>query len=454
MDKTIFRAYDIRGIYPTQINKDFAYQLGKAFGTIIKEKGQKFTVIGYDNRETSKPIFKSLSQGINDTGIDVINLDLCTTPMYYFAWHHLKAQSGIMITASHNPKEYNGFKLSFNGIYNAHGEQIEDFRDFIYKKKFAEGSGVVKQYNIKPPYLKYLFKDLQFGERKLKVVFDAGNGTATAVIQDVLNLMNIDYIPLYFESDPDFPNHHPDPSVPKNMLDLSQTVIKEKADVGFAYDGDADRIGMVNEKGEIIEADKIMIIVVRNIIDNLKDKRILFDVKCSKALEDEIKKLGGIPILSRTGNSYLRAAVARENIKFAGEFSGHIFFNDRFLGYDDSIYASLRIIEILSNTPKKCSELLAGINHYYSTEEIKVKTPDKIKFKIIDEITKIGKMSNHEVITLDGCKVIYEDGFALIRASNTGPNITVRFEALTEKRLNELKDYWLDELHKLLKKIS
>jgi len=454
MDKTIFRAYDIRGIYPSQINEDFVYKFGQAFGTRIKEEGQTFTVIGYDNRESSKPLFESLSKGINASGVDVICLGFCTTPMYYFSWHHLKAKSGIMITASHNPKEYNGLKFSFNGIYNAHGQEVVAFYDYIVEGNFAIGSGKTTFYDIKQDYLNCIFKNIHFGKRKLKAVFDVGNASGSVVIKDVLEQLNIDYIPLYFESDPNFPNHHPDPSVPKNLVDLINTVKQEKADVGFALDGDADRIGMVDENGQIIEADKIMIIAIRDILNNLKDKRILYDVKCSKTLEDEIIKLKGKPILSRTGNSYLRATIAKENILFGGEFSGHIFFNDKFLGYDDGIYVALRMLEILSKTNKKCSELLDGINHYYSTEELKIPADDNIKFKVINDLIHQAKGDNEDVIDIDGCKVIYDDGFALIRVSNTGPIITARFEGKTKKRRDELQDYWLEKTKALIKKYS
>jgi len=453
MEKSIFRAYDIRGIYPDQIDQDFAYQLGRGFGSIIKQKKQTFTVVGYDNRKSSVPLFESLCKGINDAGIDVINLGLVTTPMYYFAWHHLKARSGIMITASHNPQNYDGFKFSFNGIYNAHDQDIEDFYCFLTAKKFTSGKGNNEFYDIKPHYLNYLLKDINFGKRPLKVVFDVGNGTGAVVIKDFLDRLNIDYIPLFFESDPSFPNHQPDPSDYKTLNTLRETVKKEKADVGFALDGDADRIGMVDEKGDIISVDKIMIIIIRNILDNLDDKRILFDVKCSKALEDEIIKLGGTPVLSRTGNSYLRAAIANENILFGGEYAGHVFFNDRFLGYDDGLYVALRLMEILSNSNKKASELLAGINHYHTTPEIKIAAPDNIKFKVVEEIVSFAKTIEHQkLITIDGCKIIFNDGFALIRASNTGPNITLRFEASSQKQLEERKTFWSEKTKEFIKK--
>ena len=448
MDETIFRAYDIRGVYPSQVNEDMAYNLGRAFGTWIGNDGQEFTTIGYDNRDSSENLFAALSKGIMDSGIDVINLGLVTTPMYYFSWHFFKSKSGIMITASHNPKEYNGFKFSFNGQYNSHGQEIQDFKELIKSKNFNSGKGTCKKVDIKEHYMDFLLKDVEIGN--LDVVFDVGNGSGSIVIEDILKRLPIKYTPLFFESDPSFPNHHPDPSVPENLKDLSDKVLETGADVGFALDGDADRIGMVDELGNIIEPDKLMIIVIRDILEKIKDKRILFDVKCSKALEDEINKLGGIPVLSRTGNSYLRSAISKENILFGGEFSGHIFFNDKFLGYDDGIYASLRLMEIISRKKVPVSSLLKGINKYYSTEELKFKTEDSIKFSVIEKIKEVAEKEGLDVITLDGCKIIYEDGFALIRASNTGPNLTARFEAVSNEKLEEIRRKWSENIEKLI----
>ncbi|MDD4624126.1 MAG: hypothetical protein PHX40_02020 [Bacilli bacterium] len=266
----------------------------------------------------------------------------------------------------------------------------------------------------------------------------------------MFDLMDLAYIPLFTESDPNFPNHHPDPSVRENTKDLSETVIREKADVGFAYDGDADRIGVVDEKGELIPIDKYMIIILRNILNKLDDKRILYDVKCSKALEDEIDKLGGIKLCSRTGNSYLRAKIETEKIEFGGELSGHVFFNDRFPGYDDGIYASLRLIEILSNTDKKVSELLDGIEVYHSTDEIKMEINENKKQFLIRNLIEYCKEKKYNYLDIDGCKVIFDDGFALVRPSNTGPNITLRFEAKTENRLQEIQKEFENKIKEIL----
>jgi phosphomannomutase/phosphoglucomutase len=445
----IFRGYDIRGIFNDDLTVDVAYTIGQGFGTKLKRDNKTVTVIGYDNRKSSPILFEALSKGILDTGIDVINIGLVTTPMYYFALNLFKATSGIMITGSHNPKEYNGFKMTFNGIYNAYGEYIQEFKDLVKSLDFESGKGKLINENIEKRYVDYITSSIELGKYKPKVVVDCGNGTPSIIIKKVLDRLNIDYIPLYCESNPLYPNHHPDPSVEINLRDLKEKVLETRSDAGFAYDGDGDRVGLVDEKGNMVPADHIMIIVIRNIIDKLPDKRFLFDVKCSKALEDEINKLGGIPICYRTGNSYMRAKVVEDNILFAGELSGHIFFNDKFYGFDDGIYASLRLIEILSHTGKKVSELLEGINKYYSTNELKIETPDEIKFKKIDKITEYCKNKSYNVLTIDGCKVLFDDGFALIRASNTGPNITTRFEARTEERLKEIQDEFENIIHNI-----
>ncbi|MGI6329706.1 MAG: phosphomannomutase/phosphoglucomutase [Bacilli bacterium] len=449
INENIFRGYDIRGIYEKDLTIDVAYTIGLGFGTKLRKENKTTTIIGYDNRESSPILFEALAKGIIDTGIDVINLGLVTTPMYYYALTLFKANSGIMITGSHNPKEYNGFKMTFTGIYNAYGEYIKEFKDLVLRGNFLEGQGKIVKENIEERYLNYITSSIKLGDYQPKIVVDCGNGTPAIIIKKVLDKLNIDYYPLYCESDPNYPNHHPDPSVEKNLEALKNKVLELKADVGFAYDGDGDRVGMVDELGKTVPADHFMIIVIRNLINKIEDKRFLYDVKCSKAIEDEIIKLNGTPICYRTGNSYVRAKIYEEGIKFGGELSGHIFFNDKFHGFDDGVYSSLRMIEIISKENKAVSSLLEGISKYYSTEELKIKADDNIKFKQIEQVKEYCLEKNYNILTIDGCKVLFEDGFALIRASNTGPNITMRFEAKTETRLKEIKE----EFETLLKRL-
>ena len=454
INPNIFREYDIRGIYGNDITEEVAYTIGKSFGTYIKKLGFEKTVIGHDNRLSSPSLAKALIDGILKTGIDVINLGLVTTPIYYFAKYHLEIYSGIMITASHNPKEYNGFKMAFSKIGNAYGEQIIQFRDFTHALKFDHGKGTEIKLDLKSSYLKLLQNSVQLGDRKIKVVVDCGNGTGSVIIKDVLDTLPIEYELIYCESDGNFPNHHPDPSVAKNMIDLGKKVVELGYDFGIGIDGDADRVGIVDEKGNIIPTDLVMAIIYRHLFPTMNTKKALFDVKCSKALIDDLERLGIEPVMYRTGNSYTHMKMQEGNFDFGGEYSGHIFFRDKFPGFDDGIYGGLRIIEILSQTDKKISDLLEGIHKYYSTEEIKISVTEESKFDIVEKVKQYAVDKKYSVITLDGVRVTFDDGWALVRASNTGPNLTVRFEAISEKRLEELQNEFLNIINRFIEEIG
>ena len=450
INKLMFREYDIRGIYNEDIDEKVSYLIGRAFGSNLKKMGKTETLVGYDNRISSPIIEKNLIKGIIESGINVIRLGLVTTPMYYYAWDLLNIKSGVMITASHNPKEYNGFKFSYNGIHNAYGKDVYNLYDTIINKDFTNGNGTVIDKNIKQEYIKLLCEGIKLGKRNLKVVYDCGNGTTSIIAKDIFNNFSLEFIPLFAESNPEFPNHHPDPCVEENLADLKKKVLEVQADIGIAFDGDGDRVGVVDENGNMIEIDKYMIIIWRDIYNQVDNKRALYDIKCSKALEDELIKLGIEPVCYRTGNSYTKAMSVEKDFPFAGEYSGHVFFRDKFPGYDDGIYAGLRIIEILSKTDKKLSELLKGINKYYSTKELKIKVDDEIKFQIVNEVKKYCIEKKYNILTIDGVKVIFDDGSAVIRASNTGPNITMRYEAKTEERLEEIKEEFTNLLNKLI----
>jgi len=444
INPNIFREYDLRGIYPEDITEDVAYTLGKSFGTYIKQFGHEKTVVGHDNRLSSPSLSEALIKGILETGIDVINLGLVTTPMYYFAKYHLEIYSGIMITASHNPKEYNGFKMSFSKVGNAYGEQIQAFREFTHALNFDEGKGTEIKLDLKNSYLKLLKNSVDFGNRKIKIVVDCGNGTGSIIIKDVLEMLPIEYELLYSESDGNFPNHHPDPSVASNMVDLGNKVRELKYDFGIGIDGDADRVGIVDENGKVIPTDLVMAIIYRYLYPNMKNKKALFDVKCSKALIDDLEEQGIEPVMYRTGNSYTNMKMQEGDFDFGGEYSGHIFFRDKFPGFDDGIYGGLRMIEILSHSDKNFSDLLEGIHEYYSTEEIKIAVTDETKFDIVEKVKEYALSKNYSIITLDGVRVSFDDGWALVRASNTGPNLTVRFEAISEERLMELQNEFIN----------
>ena len=449
LNKLMFREYDIRGIYGTDIDEEVSYHIGRAYATRLLSLGKNKMIVGYDNRASSPIIEENLVKGLTEGGVDVVRLGLVTTPMYYYAWDKLNIKCGIMITASHNPKEYNGFKMSYNGIHNCFGKDVIDLYYIIKNNIYSEGKGTITNVNIKQDYINMINSHIDLGNNKLKVVYDCGNGTTSIVAPEIFKSDSIEYIPLFAESDPNFPNHHPDPSVPENLKKLSEKVIETQADLGIAFDGDGDRVGAVYEKGNIITIDKFMIIIWRDIYNKVNIKKGFYDVKCSKAVEDELNRLGIEPVCTRTGNSYTKKISVEGNYPFGGELSGHLYFRDRFIGTDDGIYAGLRLVEILSKTNKKVSQLLDNIPIYYSTPEGKIKVEDSKKEQIINRVEEYCKNKKYNILTIDGVKVLYEDGFAVVRKSNTGPNITTRYEAKTKERLEEIKEEFDNLVNKL-----
>ena len=441
MNKDIFREYDIRGTYPTEINEEVAYKVGRSYGSYLREKYNIDTcVVGHDNRLSSESLTKKLIKGIKDSGTNIMYYGLITTPMHYFS-RKSNNFPGIMVTASHNPKDDNGFKFSFDKDVNARGDMIKDFTDYTFEGKFLNGSGEQVLMDIEKDYLAFMKKNTFMGPRKIKVVFDPGNGTASIIIKKVIDLFD-NIIPIYIndESDGSFPNHHPDPAVEENMEQLKEAVKTNKADLGIAFDGDGDRIGIIDEKGNYIPTDKFMIIIIRSLIKTSECKKYLYDVKCSKSLEDEIIKLKGDPFCYRTGASFTEYGVISNNLEFGGEFSGHVFFNDRGLEFGSAIYAGLRLIEILSNCDSSINDLLKGINIYQSTPEIKVPVSEAQKFEIVEKVKKYCEDNNYNIIDIDGVRVTFENGWALVRASNTGPNLTLRFEAKDTSTLKKIQD--------------
>ena len=450
LNKNIFREYDIRGIYGKDIDDEVSYLIGKAFGTKLRRLGKDTTIVGYDNRYSSPVIEKNLVDGIRDTGVNVVRLGLVTTPMYYFAWDYLNIHCGVMVTASHNPKDDNGFKFSYNGIHNAYGDSTTELYHMIVNKDFIQKEqGTIKNVDIKQQYLSMITSSIELGENKIKVVYDCGNGTTSIIADDVFNYFNdkIDLVPLFNISDSNFPNHHPDPAVEENLTKLKEKVLEEKADVGIAFDGDGDRVGVITREGKFLSIDKYMILVWRDLVHKDVPKKTFYDVKCSLALKEELDTLGVENEFYRTGNSYTKAKSVEGDYPFSGELSGHVFFRDKFPGYDDGIYAGLRLIEILTNTNQSIEELLVGIPVYESTPEIKIATSDDIKFDVVDKVRKYCEEKKYKTLLVDGVKVFFSDGTALVRASNTGPNLTVRFEAKTMDRLNEIKDEFINVIN-------
>lgn len=460
INPNIFRGYDIRGIYGDDLDENVVYTIGLAYAKYIKKNGYNRCVVGRDNRSSSLPLSEALIKGILEgEEIEVIDIGLVTTPMYYYAQIFLNdgknIMPGIMITASHNPKEYNGLKISLDDFGNACGKMIEDFRDYVFSNakeeidNIRDTKGTVRKVDIRQGYLDLVKKSVDINGKKIKAVVDTANGTASIIAEEMYNMFKdkIELIPLYIESDPEFPNHHPDPSVEENNKDLKKAVIENHADVGIGIDGDGDRVGIIDENGKMIFADYYAIIVWRYLMDKVQNKKALFDVKCTKSLADEVTKLGGEPVCYRTGNSYMKAKMREGDFAFGSELSGHVWFRDKWPNIDDGLYAGLRLIEILSNTGKTITELLEGINKYYSTPEIKIVSTDDEKFKVIEGVKEYCINKGYKINDIDGVRAEFGNGWALVRASNTGPNITARFEGKTEEDMKKIEE----EFMKLLK---
>jgi len=445
MKEEIFKAYDIRGKYPTDINEDVAYIIGKSYGSYLQKYfGKRKCVIGHDNRISSDSLTKSLTKGLLESGINVIDYGLITTPMHYYS-RYLEKTFGIMVTASHNPKDDNGFKFSFDELANARGDDIVDFKKFTLKGEFLSGYGILEKRSIKDAYLKYLKDNVWMGDRPLKVVIDAGNGVTTTIMKDAHKMFsNLDVTYICDECDGTFPNHHPDPAVEENMEMLKKMVKELHADIGIGYDGDGDRLGIIDDLGNMIMADMYLIVAIRSMISSVSNKTFLCDVKCSKALTDEITKLGGEVFMSRTGTSFTEASTKEKNYPLGGELSGHIFFNDRGPEVCSAIYAGLRFLEILSKTNLKFHELLDGITKYYSTPEIKIPVKEEEKFRIVNEVLEYVKKKDYHYVDIDGVRIEFDSSWALVRASNTGPNLTLRFEATTMDELEKIKKEFTD----------
>jgi phosphomannomutase/phosphoglucomutase len=432
----IFREYDIRGVVDKDLTPDIVRTLGQGFGTHMARLGKRELVVGRDGRLSSKTFEEVLIEGLISTGCDIINIGLCPTPVYYFSIFHLNKDGGMTVTGSHNPPEFNGFKVSV-GKSTIFGEEIQNLRRLIEKGEFAVGKGSISPEEIIRPYQDYIKKNILI-EKKMKVVIDAGNGTAGVVAGPLLRELGCEVEELYCEVDGRFPNHFPDPTIPGNLKDLIDRVKKNQADVGIGYDGDADRIGVVDEQGNIIWGDQLMILFSREILKDEKGSTFVAEVKCSQNLFNDIEKHGGRAIMWRTGHSLIKEKMKEEKAALGGEMSGHIFFAHRYFGYDDAIYASCRLIELLSKTDKRLSQLLSDVPKTFITPEIRVDCPDEIKFKVVEKVKEVLR-KDYPIIDVDGVRVKFEDGWGLVRASNTQPALVLRFEALTEKRVQVIK---------------
>ena len=437
MNPGMFREYDIRGITGKDVTEDDVVLIGKGVGTFLQQHGRKKLTVGRDCRLTSDLYAKKVIEGLRSTGCDIIDIGVCPTPVLYFSIQHLSQEGGVMVTASHNPPEYNGFKLCMDSD-SIHGKDIQKILTIINDGAFSQGEGSLTTADIVTPYRAFVEKNITLA-RPLKVGVDAGNGTAGVVAVPIMKKLNCEVHDLYCDMDGRFPNHEADPTVLENMKDLI-TLVKDKGlDVGIGYDGDGDRIGVVDEKGKIVFGDKLMIIFAREILSRKPGATFISEVKCSKTMYDDIEKHGGRAIMWKTGHSLIKQKMKEEKAELAGEMSGHMFFGDRYFGFDDAVYASCRLLEILSNTGKKISELLSDVPETYTTPEIRVECPDDIKFTVVQKVTEYFR-ERYNVIDIDGVRVLFDDGWGLVRASNTQPALVLRFEALSEERLKEIRN--------------
>lgn len=433
----IFREYDIRGVADKDFPDETVYTLGKTLGTYFLRHNVRIVSLGRDCRLSSPRLHRQLSQGIIDTGCNIIDIDIIPTPLLYFSLFNLDVEGGVMITGSHNPPDNNGFKvcLGKNTIY---GEEIQAIRKILEKGGFEQGKGEIASKDVKELYLEKVSALLIMGFRKPKVIIDSGNGTAGLVAGPFFRKLGAEVTELFSEMDGNFPNHHPDPTVAANLKILVEKVKEQKADVGIAFDGDADRIGVIDEQCNIIWGDQLMILFSRALLKEISGATVIAEVKCSQTLFDDIEKHGGKAIMWKVGHSLLKAKLKEEHAPLAGEMSGHIFFAHRYYGYDDAIYAGARLLEILSHTEKKLSQLLSDVPRTVVTPEIRIECSDEIKFLVVQKLIEQFKQ-HYRVIDVDGARILFDRGWGLVRASNTQPVLVLRFEAQEEKTLEKIK---------------
>lgn len=441
----IFREYDIRGLADTELAEEVVTKLGRAFATAMSRESKRKVAVGYDLRTSSPRLFKALTAGLIEGGMQVIDLGMIPTALSYFSVSHFGYDASICITGSHNPPQYNGFKIHLKDR-PFFGTEIQGLLHLIQKNDFVTGKGSLEKADVVKPYETYV-RSLFKPKRKLKVVLDAGHGMGCMVAPELIKGFGHELIELYTNLDSTFPDHHPDPSEPHNLQDLQKKVLETRADLGIAFDGDADRIGVVDEKGVIIPGDKILLLYAREILKRKPGATIIGDVKCSKAIYDDITKRGGKAVMWKTGHSLIKAKMKETKAELAGEMSGHMFFVDRWFGFDDAIYAACRILEIAEDTPQ-FSSLLADLPPLVSTPEIRVDCPDDQKFDIVKKAVADFK-KEYEVIDIDGARIQFPDGWGLVRASNTQPVLVMRFEATTQKRLEEIRKIIEEKIQQL-----
>jgi phosphomannomutase/phosphoglucomutase len=447
MNPEVFREYDVRGVVDQDLDADFVRTLGKAVGAYALRHQVKTMTVGRDCRLSSGTYLNAMVEGIRSTGIDVIDVGLCATSMLYYSIRHLNTDGGVMVTGSHNPPEFNGFKICI-GPDTIYGNEIQELRKIMEKAQYPSGNGKITRQDITRSYQDYLVKNVKV-RPGLKVVVDAGNGVGGLFALPILNRLGCKITDIYCDPDGRFPHHFPDPTIPENLKDLIGLVRGTRADVGIAYDGDADRIGVVTDEGKILWGDELLLLFSRFILEQNPGAAIIGEVKCSQKLYDDIAAHGGRPIMWKAGHSLIKGKMKQEKALLAGEMSGHLFFADRYFGYDDAIYASIRLLEILSLTGQKISDLMADVPITFTTPEIRVACPDHVKFQVV-EAAKAHFRKDFEIIDIDGVRVPFADGWGLIRSSNTQPVLVLRFEAATQERLQAIRQMIEGVLEKIM----
>jgi phosphomannomutase/phosphoglucomutase len=435
----IFRQYDIRGVVGKDLTVEAALAIGRAYAAYLFEEGKAGTVaVGRDNRPSGDALRKALVEGLTTSGCSVVDVGIVPTPLLYWSLHHLGVAGGIQITGSHNPPEYNGFKLSV-GQESLHGEEIQHLLSIIQVGSTRTGSGKVRHEKIIDRYIDDIVNRVGKLSRPLRAVFDCGNGVGSLIAEKLFTKLGVQGTYLFCDSDGSFPNHHPDPTVVENLQDLIAEVRRVPNDIGIAFDGDADRIGMVDEQGTIVWGDHVLILYARDVLARTgRGQPIIFDVKCSQALPDAVNAAGGKPIMWRTGHSLIKEKMREMKAPVAGEMSGHMFFAEGFYGHDDALYGAARLLRIVADSGRSVSELLSDVPKFVSTPEIRLDCPDELKFGIVEEAISHFKKT-HDVIDVDGARVLFGDGWGLIRASNTQPILVTRYEARTDARLSEIR---------------
>ena len=435
----IFREYDIRGIADQELSSETVHLIGRAYGSYLTDLGIFEVTVGGDARHSTPRIKEAAIAGLREVGVSVIDIGLVSSPCFYWSLYHFGVEGGIMVTGSHNPKEFNGLKLAL-GKMTLWGDEIQEVYRIIAENRFAktEHKGNLRFEEINAPYIDMLVSKITLGPKKLKVVLDSGNGTGGLYGPEMVRRIGCEVVELFSEPNGDFPNHHPDPTKREYLTQLIVTVIKEKADLGIGFDGDSDRIGVVDDKGEVLWGDQLMLLYWKEILPKHPGAKVIVEVKSSMILPEETEKMGGKPIWWKSGHSLIKAKMKDEDALFSGEVSGHMFFADEFFGFDDAFYAAGRLLRILSFSDKKLSDMLAEIPAYPSTTETRFDCPDEIKFQVVERVRENAK--DQKTITIDGVRILYPEGWGLLRASNTQPVLVARCEGRTQADLECICD--------------